>query len=76
MMAASGVDFDVGDVDDDADWKCSNGNTGTSVISVTGRTEFPWKTRTCKRAGRGWTFGNACLNRERCSGSAALVCCW
>lgn len=66
----------VVDVDDDVDRRCSNGNTGTSVISGTARTECPWKTRTYRRAGMGSTFGNACLNRERCSGLAALVCCW
>lgn len=70
---ASEVDADV---DDDVGLKCSNGNTGTSVISVKGRTECPWKTRTYRRAGMGLTFGNACLNHERCSGLAALVCCW
>lgn len=66
----------VVDVDDDVDRRCSNGNTGTSVISGTVRTECPWKTRTYRRAGMGLTFGNACLNRERCNGLAALVCCW
>lgn len=66
----------VVDVDDDVDRRCSNGNTGTSVISGTARTECPWKTRTYRRAGMGLTFGNACLNRERCNGLAALVCCW
>lgn len=63
----------VEDENDAVGWTCSNEKVVmTSEIFVTARTECLWKTMTYRKAVRAWTFGNAYLSHERCSGLVVL----